>query len=99
MLVYAGRVLCIKASLIYYTSQARTNLTHLACWSNSATTPTIVEPGCAMTLNLGLDICPPGCQLRRRGRQRGSQNCFDLVKSQLDLFCRSRLLAKPLLQG
>src|SRR6476659_6990446 len=61
--------------------------------------PTIVEPGCAMTLDLGFDIGPPGFQLRRRFRQRATQNCFDLVKRQFDLFCASWPIAKPILQG
>jgi hypothetical protein len=43
-----------------------------------------------MTPNLGLDIGPPCGQLRRWFRQGTPQNCFDLVKRELDLFCRGR---------
>ena len=61
--------------------------------------PAVIEPGGAMALDLWLDVGPPGRQLRRRFRQRGSENFFDLVERQFDLFCRSGLIPEPLVQG
>ena len=60
--------------------------------------PAMVEPGGAMALDLRLNVRPPGHQLGGRFWQRGSQNLFDLVERQLDLCCRRRLVAKPLVQ-